>query len=202
MMEKRTPYNPNNKTELPLNHYLELFRGADPEEIARRTGSAWDGTGFALTVLGERKRITWPEFRDEGWTDTQRILFLRYLLEGKAAPKANGYLTYREMPWGEVYDTNFKGRCISRLCRMYGTAPERFAAACAALGGLTLESSGLAYALEFLPGLWLRFFLWEGDEEFPASAQILFSDNFPEVFSAEDRVVVCEYVIGKLKNAG
>ena len=199
-MEKKTPYNPNNKTELPLNHYLELFRSGDPEEMALRTGAAWDGEKFTLTVCGEEKTVTWPDFGDSGWTDTQRILFLRYFLEGKKAPKAGGYLTYREMPWGEVYDTNFKGRCLSRLCRMYGTAPERFSAACKALGGLPVESSGSGWALEFLPGLWLRFFLWEGDEEFPASAQILFSDNFPEVFSAEDRVVVCEYVIGKMKS--
>ena len=109
-MEKKTPYNPNNKTELPLNHYLELFRSGDPEEMALRTGAAWDGEKFTLTVCGEEKTVTWPDFGDSGWTDTQRILFLRYFLEGKKAPKAGGYLTYREMPWGEVYDTNFKGR--------------------------------------------------------------------------------------------
>ena len=129
-MEKKTPYNPNNKTELPLNHYLELFRGSDPAEIALRTGAEWDGERFTLTILGERKTVTWPEFPDAGWTDTQRILFLRYLLEGKRAPRSADYVTYRDMPWGEVYDTNFKGRCLSRLCRMYGTAPERFSAAC------------------------------------------------------------------------
>mgnify|MGYP000594588565 CR=1 FL=1 len=28
--------------------------------------------------------------------------------------------------------------------------------------------------------------LWEGDEEFPPSSQILFSDNFPVSFQAED----------------
>ena len=199
-MEKKTPYNPNNKTELPLNHYLERFRAGEPEEMSARTGAAWDGEKFTLRICGEEKTVTWPDFSDPGWTDTQRILFLRYLLEGVKAPRSNAYLTYREMPWGEVYDTNFKGRCLSRLCRMYGASPERFSAACLALGGLETESSGLGYALEFLPGLWLRFFLWEGDEEFPASAQILFSDNFPAVFSAEDRVVVCEYVIGKMKS--
>ena len=79
-MEKKTPYNPNNKTELPLNHYLELFRAGDPAEMAKRTGAGWDGERFTLTVCGETKTVTWPEFSDGGWTDTQRILFLRYLL--------------------------------------------------------------------------------------------------------------------------
>ena len=131
-MEKKTPYNPNNKTELPLNHYLERFRAGEPGEMAARTGAAWDGEKFTLRICGEEKTVTWPDFADPGWTDTQRILFLRYLLEGVRAPRNGAYLTYREMPWGEVYDTNFKGRCLSRLCRMYGASPERFSAACLA----------------------------------------------------------------------
>ena len=40
-MEKKTPYNPNNKTELPLNHYLERFRAGEPEEMSARTGAAF-----------------------------------------------------------------------------------------------------------------------------------------------------------------
>ena len=79
--------------------------------------------------------------------------------------------------------------------------PDAFRAACEALGGMPVKSSGIGYDLEFLPNLHLRFFLWEGDEEFAPTAQILFSANFPEAFAAEDRVVVCEYVIGKLRAA-
>ena len=55
-MEKKTPYNPNNKTELPLNHYLERFRAGEPEEMSARTGAAWDGEKFTLRICGEEKR--------------------------------------------------------------------------------------------------------------------------------------------------
>ena len=63
-MEKKPPYNPNNKTELPLNHYLELFRAGNPEEMAERTGAAWDGGKFTLRICGEEKTVTWPGFSD------------------------------------------------------------------------------------------------------------------------------------------
>ena len=47
---------------------------------------------------------------------------------------------------------------------------------------------------------YLRFLLWEGDEEFPPSAQILFSDNFPLAFvQGEDMAVVGDVSIGVLK---
>ena len=42
--------------------------------------------------------------------------------------------------------------------------------------------------------------LWEGDEEFPPSSQILFSDNFPISFQAEDMAVMGDVIIGSLKS--
>ena len=200
-MDKTTPYAPNNQTELPLAHYREKFAAVQPEEIALRTGAALSGTTFTLNILREQREIDWPEFRNDGWADYHRILFLHYLLEGKAAAPCAEFKPYRELPWGEVYDRNFTGRCIQRLVRLFGTKPDVFRAACEALGGMPVKSSGIAYDLEFLPNLHLRFFLWEGDEEFAPTAQILFSANFPDAFAAEDRVVVCEYAIGKLQAA-
>jgi len=41
--------------------------------------------------------------------------------------------------------------------------------------------------------------LWEGDDEFPPSSQILFSDNFPVSFAAEDMAVMGDVIIGSLK---
>jgi len=43
------------------------------------------------------------------------------------------------------------------------------------------------------------FILWEGDEEFPPSAQILFSDNFALAFSPEDVAYVIDVVLDYMK---
>ena len=45
----------------------------------------------------------------------------------------------------------------------------------------------------------MRIFIWEGDEEFPPSAQILYSDNFAEGFTAEDRAVAADILIAAIK---
>jgi len=45
----------------------------------------------------------------------------------------------------------------------------------------------------------MRFILWEGDEEFPPSAQILFEDNFPYAYQAEDMAVAGDVSITTLK---
>ncbi len=43
----------------------------------------------------------------------------------------------------------------------------------------------LAYEIEIYPDYQVQMLLWEGDDEFPPSSQILFSDNFPVSFQAE-----------------
>ena len=65
---------------------------------------------------------------------------------------------------------------------------------------LPLSNGDAGYEFEFINELYLRFLLWEGDEEFPPSAQILFSDNFPVAFvQGEDMAVVGDVSIGALK---
>ncbi len=41
--------------------------------------------------------------------------------------------------------------------------------------------------------------VWEGDEEFPPNAQILYSANFETGFAAEDRVVAGDILISAIK---
>ena len=81
----------------------------------------------------------------------------------------------------------------------YGFRPEVFKRACEGLGAKSLPGSGIGYEFKFMPGLYIRFILWEGDDEFPAAAQILFSNNFQDAFAGEDRVYCCERILGEMK---
>ena len=53
--------------------------------------------------------------------------------------------------------------------------------------------------IEFFNGQFVRFILWAGDDEFPPSSQILFSDNFPLSFETYDLAVVGDISITTLK---
>ena len=198
-MNKETPYGANNLTERPISHYMELFRQADPAEISERTGVPFEGGCFRLHVLGRDRLIDWPAFSAEGVKDKEKILFLHYLLEGKKVKPSDTFASYADLPWGTVYDRNFRARCINRLVGTYGTRIEAFKEAALKLGGRLIPGNGVMAEIPFMENLNVRFILWEGDDEFPASGQIVFSDNFPEAFAAEDRVVVCEVILGYLK---
>jgi hypothetical protein len=195
-----TTKNTNNLIEIPTEHYQELFAAADPEEMSERTGIPYSDGKFSFRVLNEDKTLSWPEADDECFKPKERILFMRYLLEGKKVGFTTEFAAYKEFPDGAIYNQPFTGRCIYRMLGSYGKNTEAFIKACEYYGGHQVRSSGIQYEFEFMKNLFLRFILWEGDDEFPANMQILFSKNFPETFSAEDRVVVCEYLIGRMQS--
>ena len=46
----------------------------------------------------------------------------------------------------------------------------------------------------------MQILVWEGDDEFPPNAQVLYSDNFAQGFAAEDRVVAGDILISTIKS--
>ncbi len=199
-----TPYQKDNQERVPFEHYLELYRKADPEEMSARTGIPYENGCFRIRLLGTEYRAAYPAFQPEPeppmWECS--LLMIRFLLKGAKAEGTGKYLTFREMPWGEVYDRQFHGRCVQRLARNYGNRPDDFAAAMESLGARKISAGDAGYEIELTDGFWIRFMIWNGDEEFPASAQILFSDNFAAAFEAEDLVAACDVILGMLKRIG
>jgi hypothetical protein len=130
-----------------------------------------------------------------------KLIFLRYLCEGKYGAGTGRQISYDEIPWGEVYYQNFRGRCVSRLARTFGKEAadlERVMETSAKLRAERLAQGDAGYRFEFVNGLYMSMMVWEGDDEFPASAQILFSDNFAGAFTAEDIAAAAEFAVGYL----
>ena len=195
----------NNKTGIPLEHYKAVFSGLDSTAICARTGAKFNGSFFTLTLIGEKVNIGFPDgtvvFEETGESldDVRSILLIRYLIEGTRTEPMGKFLAYAEIPWGEAYLTPFTGRCIMRLAFGFGFNLAKFSERCEAIGGKKAEGGDAAYDIPFFENLTLRLLLWAGDEEFPPSAQILFSDNFQFAFSAEDLAYVGDITINALK---
>lgn len=205
-------YAKDSKERVPFEHYVALFRQANPVDISNRTNVPYNRERqcFTICFMNTPYRVTWPDYQITHLEETvgyypledmvaAKILILRYLLEGCYAPASGKFFTYREMPWGEVYFRQFQGRCIMRLAFGFGNKLQKFQEVMEKLGAVRLTDGDCSYQLELLEGLFLRFILWEGDEEFPPSSQILFSDNFPLAFAGEDMAVVGDITIGTFK---
>ena len=197
----------NNKEEVPFRHYCELFRELDPQEAAARCAVPFENGEFRVRLLDTEYFIAWPEFAirtesGEGLALSKlpfQTFLMRWLLESKACEPAEPTLTFREMPWGEVYIGPFTGRCLTRAAFTFGTRLTAFQKGAEALGGAKRSHGDASYYFELISGYGMELIVWEGDEEFPPNTQILFSDNFPKAFSAEDRTVVGDIFISDIK---
>jgi hypothetical protein len=205
------PERKNQQTDVPLAHYLARYRALDPREAASRCALAFDeaASAFSLRLMGTEYRASFPGFdvRDGGGRGLrnpyERILLARYLCEGRHVAPRGAQLAYQEIPWGQVYYTSFRGRCIERLARAFGADASglKRAAESLAIRAEPLAAGDAAYRFEFMNGLYMSVLLWGADDEFPASAQMLFDDNFAAAFTAEDIAAAGEIAIARLKEA-
>ena len=199
--------NPINGMDLKIREVARRIRdlrevsGISPEEMAQRTGTNFDGEKFYVNLLGVEYAISYPAaaFTPGAALPVQTFL-LRWLLEGKKVSWQGNWKTFREMPWGELYIKPYTGRVLTRAAFTFGTRVAKFEAAMEKLGAKKLQYGDAGYELELMPGYAMRLMVWEGDDEFPPNAQILYSDNFIDSFSAEDRVVSGDILISVVKN--
>ena len=196
----------NHKEEVPFAHYEEKFRALDPAEALQRLPDmAWDGKEFTLKLLGRSFAVSHPDYAikalDGGAIPplpTQTFL-LRYLLEGKTVAWNGAWKTFREMPWGELYIKPYTGRVLTRAAFTFGTRVDAFRAAGEKMGATPVAHGDAGFQFQFIDGYQMQIMVWEGDEEFPPNAQVIYSDNFENGFAAEDRVVAGDILISAIK---
>ena len=195
----------NHKEEVPFSHYEGLFRDLDPREAVERTGVKWDGKEFYVNLLGRDYAISHPEYAfralDNGPLPPLPVqtFLLRYLLESKNVAWAGQWKTFREMPWGEMYIKPYTGRVLTRAAFTFGTRLSAFNAAAEKMGAVPVNHGDAGWEFRLIGDYRMQILVWEGDDEFPPNAQVLYSDNFAQGFAAEDRVVAGDILISTVK---
>ena len=195
----------NHKEEVPFSYYENLFRNLDPQEAVDRTQVKWDGKEFYVNLIGRDYAISHPDYAirplDGGKEPPLPVqtFLLRYLLESKATPWQGTWKTFREMPWGEMYIKPYTGRVLTRAAFTFGTRVAAFRAACEKMGAMALPHGDAGYQFHLVGDFQMQILVWEGDEEFPPNAQVIYSDNCGDGFAAEDRVVAGDILISAIK---
>ena len=197
----------NHKEEIPFAHYENLFRALEPADALKRLGGVkWNGKEFYVNLLGREYAIAHPDYAiralDGGALPALPVqtFLLRYLLESRDVPWNGSWKTFREMPWGEMYVKPYTGRVLTRAAFTFGTRVEAFRAACGKMGAEPVPHGDAGFRFRLVGDYQMQILVWEGDDEFPPNAQVLYSDNFADGFAAEDRVVAGDILISTVKS--
>jgi hypothetical protein len=99
------------------------------------------------------------------------------------------------------YAQAFRGYTGIRLVRQLGGGVQAFRLAAEALGGEPVKDIGDAgYAFTVLPRLHIALVYWEGDEEFPSQARVLFEDTAPAYMPTDGLAILGSHLVGHVLN--
>jgi len=186
------------------------FAARDPAQAAREAGGSFDPARSTLFLdyLGVRYGVHYPSGRvfvasspDRPAAEVPTVIMLHYLVKTRGATPSGRWISFRELPGGDVYMPAFNRRAVIWLLRRFGQAPERLLEAALRLGGTRLDLGDVGATLDVLPLLPVAFVLWRGDDEVPAGGNVLFDATAPLHLDTEDLAAVAGEALAALSRA-
>ena len=156
------------------------LRSADPRQIAMKCGAEYENGMLRVKFCGEPYVITFPEL-EAHVEKTNKVcglnrtsMFLYYMQTADGTPLAGKWVAFRELPGGMFYHQAYQGYSGDRLAKAIDNHPNVFERAALNLGGARLSLGDASFAFDALPRVRVAAIYYAGDEDFPATANVLF----------------------------
>lgn len=189
--------------KVPFDYIVNKFIQMDPNDIATTLGIPYDeeSKSFELEMMKVPYKVLYPSGQvytisgEEITSYVLKTIIVRYLVNGKGSPLSEDYITYKEIRDGQVYYPNFYKRTILRLAQLYDENKEAFRKNAELVKAKFLDQGDLSFSFDFMKNVNFLFVLYDADEEFEASANILMDQNVEGYYNAEDLAVVVDVAI-------
>lgn len=173
---------------------IERLQKESFQNLVQQTGfEAIDDHTFKIPLLDRIYEVTYPEFDFKVDSDAsmetpiqEHVVLLHYMQGPKSETLDGTWVTYREIPEASFYYSVFVKRAIDPLKHVFGQNVTGFEAAALQLSGRNIEHGDTAFEFRILPKVPIQTILWQGDDEFPPEASILFDRSISTIFSPED----------------
>ncbi len=185
------------------------IRGMNLEERAKKAGSNYEreegGEKITIHFFLEPYYIRFPQIEFHSPSKkvvslVTRILLLHYLIRADGYLLTGKWVAYKDIPGGLLYAGVFARRVTEPLQRRFGKSARSFKETGIRSGGEAVEIGDASFILHAFPCVPLQYVLWEGDEEFPPSVQLLFDASVDHYLTLEDMVVLGQVTAGRLIN--
>jgi len=176
------------------NIAIERLSKANFDDIAAASGfEAIDDCTIRVPFLSRSYIVRFPacDFKDESQENEEipiqeKVLILHYMLADSTARKTGKQISYREISGASFYFSSFVKRAIDPLKKVFGHNISGLKKAASRVGGIEIESGDAGFEFKIFPRVSIQLILWEGDDEFPPEANIVFDDIIGEILSPED----------------
>jgi len=192
-----------------LKEAREKVRGElrllDPSWIASRSGTEYSffERAFTVPLMGEDYTVSYPEGmvkRADGSTagGVEEILILHYLVHAEGPANTGEWVAYRDLPGARYHEPAFKAEVEGPLSHGLAGRLEALRAWAKEEARQIDLPGDVTVAWEILPRVPLLVIFNEADEEFPASARVLFDITAPNYLPTEDLSTLAELAVSRL----
>jgi len=184
------------------------LRDVKPGKLMLRSGCERDDDGnFRLTFFWQEYVVTGDDFTvrragsDKDSSSFTQSLILTYLATADGTTPSSRWIGFRELPAGMFYVQAFQGYSGNRLMRELEGGIEAFRRAAEALGGEPLAIGDAGYVFTVLPRVHMALVYWQGDEEFPSQARVLFEDTAARYMPTDGLAILGSQLVGRILKA-
>lgn len=186
--------------------WREKYLKLDRLELKERFRLEDDGEAHYITYFNQRYRldqrtgmITLEEEpqRELAFNTVMTIYHLFYYSK-PGARVAGSFVPFREVKRAAPFDAAFQRNVLEAAARAFDGRLEELRRACEALGGQRLKQGDAGYRIYAFDCMPLEFIFWDGDEEFPAQANILFDADITDFLHEETVVCVGDELFRRL----
>ena len=121
---------------------------------------------------------------------------LGYCREGAAL--TGQWVPFRDVPGASPFAPAFEKTVLRPFADTFSGNLDRLRKAAEALGGMPLPHSDAGYLIHAFACIPMEFLFWEGDEEFPAQANILFDRGVTGFIHVESTVTLASVGLTRL----
>ncbi|MEN6441977.1 MAG: DUF3786 domain-containing protein [Syntrophobacter sp.] len=199
-----------------IDDYKESFRLAALELRKKDIKAMADAAGVALathtgaaelmvTYLGARYRVSVTPIADILRQDSReevplpdKILIAHYLLGATGKKPTGRLITFRQIPDGQFYFEAFQKRARDPFVSFFGANGHLFRKCAESMGAKPVENGDYGMEFSVFPRINVQLVLWEGDDEFPPDATILFDESVQRHLPVEDIAVLSGTLVYRL----
>ena len=121
--------------------------------------------------------------------------------DAKPIPESLKLISFRRLPGGYAYYNAFLRRAVNSIQKIFGSKPERLVESAKFLSGSEAEYGDYSVKIRSLPLVPITIVLWAENQEFEASANILFDSSISNYLSTEQVAMLSELTCARLKHA-
>lgn len=162
------------------------LKNRNPDRLTEYTGAQSEkdaGRSFFITYWDSELTVSFPDFKvthaqtgsvvDEG----VETVLIHYFHTADGTEKGDGWVSLAELPDGAFYRNAYQGYSGDHLALKIQNDLELLKNLGQRLGGKLEEFGDLSFSFYVLPRIDLLVVYHRGDDEFPPSAQVLFSGS-------------------------